>query len=73
MCIGVPAKIVEVDGWNAVAEMGGASRPINVMLVEGVTPGDYVLLHAGYAISKVDEAEAAQILDLMEQMADAAD
>lgn len=70
MCIGIPAKIVSVDGYTAVAEVGGVSRTISVMLLDAVEPGQHVLLHAGYAISAIDEAEADEILGYLERIVD---
>lgn len=68
MCIGIPGRIIEIAGWNAVADAGGATREINVMLVDGVAPGDYVIIHAGYAISKIDEREADDILSTLQEI-----
>ena len=64
MCLAVPAKVVKVEGDHAEVEIGGIRREASIALLlgEGVAIGDYVLVHTGYAISKVDEGEARAIL-----------
>jgi hydrogenase expression/formation protein HypC len=68
MCLAVPGKILDIDE-NDVAnvDFGGVERPVNVSLVE-VEVGDYVIVHAGYAIQRLNEEEALQSLDLFRQM-----
>ena len=68
MCIALPCRIVEVSGEQAVVEIGGTRRTVFLDLVDGVREGDYVIVHAGYAISKVDEEEALARLDLVRNM-----
>ncbi len=68
MCIGVPGQLLEIDGWKAMVEVGGARRETNVMLISDAAPGDWVLIHAGYAISKVDEAEALETLGYLREI-----
>ncbi|MCS3918838.1 HypC/HybG/HupF family hydrogenase formation chaperone [Fervidibacter sacchari] len=68
MCLAVPAKVVEiVDEENQIAkvDIGGVRRNISVALLEDVKVGDWVLVHVGFAIQKVDEEEAAQTLALL--------
>ncbi len=64
MCLAVPAKITKVDGDHAEVEIGGIKREASIALLfgEGVAVGDYVLIHTGYAISKVSREEAEEIL-----------
>ena len=61
MCLGIPGLVVELDGSNphlAIADVFGAQRQINVGLIEdGVVPGDWVLLHAGFALNKLSPEE----------------
>lgn len=73
MCLGIPAKVLEATGESAVVEIGGVRREVSVMLLADVSPGDYVLLHAGFAIEKLDPDEAQKTLDLFRELADAAD
>lgn len=57
MCLAIPAKVQSVAGFEAEAEIGEVRRTISVMLTPDVQMGDYVYIHAGYAISVVAEAE----------------
>jgi hydrogenase expression/formation protein HypC len=75
MCLAIPGQIVDmVDEANRLAkvDVAGVQRTINVGLLDaeggGVGPGDWVLIHVGFAISKVDEDEAAATLKLLEGM-----
>ncbi|MGB9607323.1 MAG: HypC/HybG/HupF family hydrogenase formation chaperone [bacterium] len=65
MCLGVPAKIVRIEGKDAIAEVGGIRREVSIELLNDVKEGDYVIIHAGFAISKLDEEEAEVMLDLL--------
>ncbi len=66
MCLAIPVQIVELlDGERAMASAGGILREINTALVDDLQVGDYVILHVGYALSRLDEAEAQQTLDDM--------
>jgi hydrogenase expression/formation protein HypC len=71
MCLGVPARVVEVNGASATVEVGGASREISLMLLDGVAPGDWVILHAGFAIERLSPEEAEKTLALFRELADA--
>jgi hydrogenase expression/formation protein HypC len=65
MCLAVPAKIVELAGDTATVDMEGVTRDVSVMLLPGVGVGDYVIVHAGFAIGKLDEAEAKETLKMI--------
>jgi len=65
MCLGVPAKIVKINGKEAIAEVGGIRREISIELLNDVKEGDWVIVHAGFAISKLDEEEADTMLDIL--------
>jgi hydrogenase expression/formation protein HypC len=69
MCLSVPARVVEVhdDHW-ATVEIGGTSKRVSIDLVEDVKTGDYVLIHVGFAIQKVDEDDAHRTLELFDEM-----
>jgi len=62
---------MEVTGEAATVDVGGARRDISLMLVDGVTVGDWVILHAGFAIQKLDPEEAEKTLALLREFADA--
>ena len=69
MCLAIPVRVTELrDNDMAIADVGGVRKEIALHLVEGVQPGDYVILHVGYAIARLDEAEALKTLALFEQM-----
>ncbi len=67
MCLAVPAKILEINGDLAKADFGGLVREVNVMLVNAKV-GDYVLVHAGYAIQVINEKEAEETLMLWKEI-----
>jgi hydrogenase expression/formation protein HypC len=70
MCLAIPAIVIELDEPNlAVIEIGGVRKQVSLMLVDDVVVGDYVLVHAGFAIDKVDEAEAQKTMDLLQELA----
>ena len=60
MCLSIPAKIEKIDGETAVCSVGGSSLTAHLQLLseEDLSPGDYVLVHTGFAIQKLDEEEA---------------
>jgi len=63
MCLALPVKVVELkDGDQAVVDLGGVRKEISLALVEGVAVGDYVILHVGYALTRLDPAEAERTL-----------
>ncbi len=77
MCLAIPGQIVEmVDEPNRLArvDVAGVQRNVNVGLLDadgGASPGDWVLIHVGFALSRVDEDEAAATLGLLQQMGEA--
>ena len=68
MCLGIPVRIMKISGSLAVVEIGGVQRQASLALVEGVCVGDFVILHAGFAIQKVDENDARESLRLLEEI-----
>lgn len=69
MCLAIPAQIVELrDGDNAVVDLAGVRKEISLSLVDGVAVGDYVIVHVGYALNKLDPEEAEQTLKLFAEM-----
>jgi len=68
MCLAVPMQIVSIDGESMVAEIDGVKREASLMMLsEKVAVGDYVLIHAGFAISRLDAEEAEETLELMRE------
>ena len=68
VCLGIPARILSIEGDLADVEIGGAVRKANIQLVPDAKIGEYVLLHAGFAIQKLDEADALETLKLLEEL-----
>ena len=68
MCLAVPSKIVEIKDQTATIDVDGVKREASLMLLDNVNLGDYVIVHAGFAISKVDEAVAEETLQDMRNM-----
>ena len=72
MCLALPVKVIEVGvgpaGDFATVDLGGVKKEISLALLDGVEVGDYVILHVGYALSKLDPEEAAKTLALFSQM-----
>jgi hydrogenase expression/formation protein HypC len=70
MCLSVPGKILKIKKNMAKVDVGGLLRDISLDLCPEVSIGEYVLIHAGFAIQKVDEKEAEETLDLLKKMAE---
>jgi hydrogenase expression/formation protein HypC len=70
MCLAIPAKVIEVDGASALVTIEDVEYRASLLLLDDVVPGDFVMLHAGFAIEKVDAAEAAETLRLLNEIAD---
>ncbi len=71
MCLGIPGRVIEIEKNVAKVDVGGLLRDISIELCPEVSPGEYVLIHTGFAIQKVDEEEAKETLELLRQMAEA--
>lgn len=66
MCLAVPMKLIKNNGITGLVELGSLHKEIGLQLLEDVKVGDYVIVHAGYAIKKLDEKEAAETIALLE-------
>ena len=74
MCLGIPAQIVELvdaDAGLATAEISGVRRSVSVALCPEAGLGDWVLVHVGFALSRIDEEQARETIALLEQMGEA--
>jgi len=69
MCLSVPAKIVSMEGFVATVDVAGNTREADVSMIEDARVGDYVLLHAGFAIGRYSEEDALETLALWREMA----
>lgn len=67
MCLAVPGRIVSIEGKDAQVDFGGIMRKTNISMVEAAV-GDYVIIHAGFAIQMVDEEEAKETIKLWEEL-----
>jgi hydrogenase expression/formation protein HypC len=73
MCLAIPAQVVELrPDDNALVDLAGVKKEISLALVEGVAVGDYVIVHVGYALNKLDPEEAAKTLKLFAEMGELA-
>jgi hydrogenase expression/formation protein HypC len=68
MCLAIPAKVISVEGTSARVTIEDVEYTASLLLLDEVKPGDYILLHAGFAIAKVDPQEAAETLQLLLDM-----
>ncbi|OJX70528.1 HypC/HybG/HupF family hydrogenase formation chaperone [Magnetospirillum sp. 64-120] len=69
MCLALPSRVVALlDDDQAKVDLGGVTKSVSLSLVEGVQVGDYVIVHVGYALTKVDPAEAQKTLALFAEM-----
>ena len=69
MCLAIPSKVTTIDGDMATIEVGGVTRAVSIMLLsDDVVVGDYVIVHAGFAIHKVNQEEAEESLRLFKQL-----
>ena len=71
MCLGIPGKVIEIEKNVAKVDVGGLLRDVSLDLCPDVSVGEYVLIHTGFAIQKVDEEEAKETFELLRQMAEA--
>ena len=68
MCLGIPMKVIKIDGDEGTVESGGLRKKANFSLMRSVKPGEYVLLHAGFAIEKIKDAEARKTLRALKSL-----
>ena len=72
MCLAIPGKVLEIDdtGDYAKVDFGGVTKRVGISLLESVSSGDYVIVHAGYAIEKLHKEEAKERLKLFQELAE---
>ncbi|MFX0170005.1 MAG: HypC/HybG/HupF family hydrogenase formation chaperone [Candidatus Hodarchaeota archaeon] len=68
MCLAIPAQVVSIEGNTATVDFGGVKRAVSIALLEQIKPGDYVIVHTGYAIQKMDRKEAEESLELWREI-----
>jgi len=67
MCLAMPMKVVEINEDEGIGELGGVRRKVSFQLLDKVEIGNYVLVHAGFAIAVVDEDDARETIDAMDE------
>ena len=73
MCLTIPSKITKIENNMAIIDVEGIQREASLLLLEDARVGDYVIVHAGFAISKLDQAAAQETLDLLREAIAAAE
>ena len=68
MCLAIPAKITKINNSMGTIDMEGTQREVSLLLLEDAKIGDYVIVHAGFAIHKIDEAEAKESLKVLREL-----
>ena len=69
MCLAIPSKVTHIENGMATIDVDGVQRSASLMLMDDVSIGDYVIVHAGFAIQKLDEAAAAESIRLLREAA----
>jgi len=67
MCLAIPSKIIRIDNQIATIDVDGVQRNASLLLLDDAQVGDYVIVHAGFAIHKIDEAEAMASLKILKE------
>ncbi len=70
MCLAIPSRIVDIDNEMATIDVDGVRRKCSLLLLQDARVGDYVIVHAGFAIQKIDEATALETLALLREAAE---
>ena len=69
MCLAIPSRVIKIENGMATIDVDGVQRSASMMLLEDAAVGDYVIVHAGFAIQKLDETAAEESLKLMREAA----
>jgi hydrogenase expression/formation protein HypC len=69
MCLAIPSRIVRIDGGMGTIDVDGVRREVSLLLLEDARVGDWVIVHAGFAIQTIDEAAARESLDILRETA----
>ena len=69
MCLAIPSKIVKIENTIGTIDAGGVKKEISLLLLENARIGDYVIVHAGFAIHKIDESTAMESLKYLRELA----
>ncbi|MBI5287099.1 MAG: HypC/HybG/HupF family hydrogenase formation chaperone [Deltaproteobacteria bacterium] len=67
MCLAIPMRVKRVEGGSCIAEYKGVERRVSALLIDDLKEGDYILIHAGFAIAKVEKEEAEDTIAIIEE------
>lgn len=68
MCLAIPMRVEKIEGDFAVVSIGKVKRKVNITLIDNVKKGDFLIVHAGFAIEKLDKNEAKKTLDIFKEL-----
>lgn len=68
MCLAIPAKVIRVEGSQALVSIENVEYTASLLLLDDVNPGDFILLHAGFALEKIDPEEAEETIRLLHEI-----
>lgn len=68
MCLAIPMKLIKVEGDRGIVELSGVKKEVSLYLLDNVKKGDYLIIHAGFAIQKLDEKEARETLKIWKEI-----
>jgi hydrogenase expression/formation protein HypC len=71
MCLGIPLKIIEIDGKTALGEMNGIKKKVRIDLLADIKLGDYVMVHAGFALEKIEKEHAEDTMEAILELDEA--
>lgn len=70
MCLAIPGKVISIEGRDGMVDFGGVTQKVRVDLISDLRVGEYVIVHTGFAIEKLDEEDALETLRLWEELAE---
>lgn len=70
MCLAIPGKVLSIDGTEGTVDFGGVKQKVRIDLIQGLRIGDYVIVHTGFAIEKLEEEDALETLRLWKELAE---
>lgn len=68
MCLAIPMKVEKIMGDFAIVSVGNVKRKVNISFVEDIKKGDYLIVHAGFAIEKLDKKEAKKMIEIIKEL-----
>ena len=70
MCLAIPGKVISIDGVEGTVDFGGVTQKVRIDLIQDLEVGDYVIVHTGFAIERLEEEDALETLRLWEELAE---